>query len=56
MYGSVWANPTMPAFAGECVSARTSSGKATPVTRVPTVETTCPLHSRMKSRLRQSEL
>jgi hypothetical protein len=54
MYGSVCAKPTMPAFAGEWVSARTSSGYATPVTRVPIVETTCPLQSRMKSRLRQS--
>src|SRR2546429_8865454 len=44
----------MPACAGEPVSDSTRSGKASPLTSEPSVETTCPLHSRMKSRLRLS--
>jgi hypothetical protein len=52
--GSVCANPTTPALAGECVTASTSSGNAIEVTRVPTVDTTWLLHSTMKSRLRRS--
>jgi hypothetical protein len=48
------ANRTKPAFAGESVSARTNSGKATDDTADPTEETTCPLQSRTKSRLRWS--
>ncbi len=52
--GSVWANPTTPALAGECVTASTSSGNAIEVTRVPTVDTTWLLHSTTKSRLRRS--
>src|SRR6266508_1811962 len=44
----------MPAFAGEPVSARTSRGKATSETCEPSVETSCALQSRAKSRLRRS--
>ena len=45
---------TTPASAGDPVSSSTSSGYATDVTRVPTVEITWLDHSRVKSRLRQS--
>jgi len=48
------ANPTRLAFAGESVSVRTSSGNATDETADPTAETTCPLQTSRKSRLRWS--
>src|SRR5579871_6732958 len=43
---------TVPARAGEPVSARTRRGSAIPVTSVPTQETSWPPHSSMKSRFR----
>ncbi len=49
-HGRMRAKPTIPAFAGECVTARTSSGYAIPVDSEPIVESTCPDWSRMKSR------
>jgi hypothetical protein len=52
--GTVSAKPTIPALAGECVSASTSSGNAIIVIRVPIADTACPLHRSMKSRFRQS--
>jgi hypothetical protein len=42
------------AFAGDCISASTSIGNATDETADPRAETTCPLHSSMKSRLWRS--
>src|SRR5579862_29107 len=47
-------NPTTPAFAGECVTASTSSGYAIAVDSDPIVDSTCPDWSRRKSRLRLS--
>ena len=53
-HGATRANPTMPAFAGECVIARTSSGYAITVDSDPIVESTWPDWSRMKSRFFRS--
>src|SRR5581483_11978305 len=54
--GIVPANPTTPAFAGDPVVARTSSGRATPAMRPPSCETTCPAQRMLKSRLRRREV
>jgi hypothetical protein len=51
MYGAERAAATSPAWAGEFVSARTSSGVASSETPLPSAETTCPLQSRRKSGL-----
>ena len=45
---------TKPALAAEPVSASTSSGYAIDVSRVPMFESSCPVWSSMKSRLRRS--
>src|SRR6266481_3290533 len=45
-----------PAWVGECVRARTRSGKASVETLVPRIEIACPLHSRRKSRWCQSAI
>jgi hypothetical protein len=50
-YGTKRAKPTSPAFAGECVSERMSSGYAMSVSSVPRFESTWPISSRTKSRL-----
>jgi hypothetical protein len=50
---SVCAKATIPACEGDPVSERTSSGNATLLARVPTVETTCPVHRNRKSRFRR---
>jgi hypothetical protein len=53
-YGSSAAKATAPAFAGECVTARTSSGYAIEADCVPAVESSCPAWSSMNSRFRRS--
>src|SRR6185312_11146468 len=53
--GSELQAATIPACAGELVTARMSSGSARLVTCVPAVEMNWPLQSSTKSRLRQSE-
>lgn len=45
---------TTPANVAEWVAARASSGYTTVVMLDPVAETTCPVHSSMKSRLRRS--
>src|SRR5207237_1434547 len=45
--------PTRPAFAGECVRAKTSSGNASAVAWEPTAESNWPVSRRTKSRFRQ---
>ena len=52
-HGRLRANPTTPALAGECVTARTSSGNAIDVVCVPRFDSSCPIWSSMKSRLRR---
>ena len=53
-HGTTRAKPTMPALDGECVNASTSSGYAIAVDCVPAAESSWPVCSRMKSRLRRS--
>ena len=53
-HGTMRAKPTMPAFAGEWVSARTTSGYAMTVDSEPIVDRTCPACRRRKSRFRLS--
>ena len=52
--GDSRAKPTTPAFAGECVMARTSSGYAMPADSEPIEERTCPAWRRTKSRFLRS--
>ena len=52
--GTSPAKPTNPAFAGECVTASTSSGYAIAVTCDPSVESSRPVSSSTKSRFRRS--
>src|SRR6476620_7350064 len=49
----VRANATIPAFAGDCVTASTSSGYAIDVDDEPAFDSSCPACNNMKSRLRR---
>ena len=51
--GRLRANATMPALAGECVIASTSSGNAIDDDDVPALDSSCPICSSTKSRLRR---
>src|SRR5688500_13928999 len=53
--GICWAAPINPAWTADPVSASTSSGSASREMPLPTVEITCPAHSRRKSALRQRD-
>jgi hypothetical protein len=52
--GTNFAKPTIPAFAGEPVRARTNSGYATVEACDPSSESACPPQSNMKSRFLRS--
>src|SRR5438270_3561922 len=54
--GASRANETSPAFAGECVTARTSSGYATELKELPVDDRSCPACSSTKSRFRLSAI